>query len=468
MNVTRVTKLGVCVLIGILIWNCRIPMGFTTMAWHLFAIFAATIISFMLRPLSLGALTFIALTVAAITRTLTLADALSGFGSSIVWLIVAAFLFSRAFVKSGLGPRIAYQLTARFGGSALSLGYILALSDFIVSPAIPSNTARAGGIFFPIVRSLAESFDSRPGPTARRIGAYLIQTVYQADIVACAMTMTAMAGNVLIVTLASKVAGVSLTWGMWALAAVVPGMISMAIMPALVYNLYPPELTRTPGAKLTATSALKAMGPMRTAEKNLSAIFVLAVLGWASSKITGIDPTTVAMAAVCIMLLSNVISWEDVVDEKGAWDALVWMGGIYGLTDCLSKTGFFTAFAQSVGHSLHGLSWPIALLLLTIVYVYSTYAFASGVAHIASMYPVFLAVAVAVGAPPVLSALWLAYCSALYQGLTHYASGPSAIFFSAGYIDQPTWWRLGFLTLLFNLIVWTVVGSVWWKFLRLW
>jgi len=109
----------------------------------------------------------------------------------------------------------------------------------------------------------------------------------------------------------------------------------------------------------------------------------------------------------------------------------------------------------------------VALAVVTLIYVYSTYAFASGVAHITAMYPVFLTVAVTAGAPPVLAALWLAYCSGLYQGLTHYASGPSAIFFAGGYVDQGTWWRIGFLVMLLNLLIWGTIGSLWWKVLGL-
>ncbi len=461
-------RLGICILVGAALWLLPVPQGVKVQAWHLLAIFCATILGFILQPFSIGVLTFMGLTASMLGRVLKPSEAMSGFSSGVVWLIVAAFMFSRGFVKSGLGQRIAYLLMKRFGDSSLKLGYTLVFTNLLVSPAIPSNTARAGGIFFPIVRSLAEVFDSRPGPTSRKIGAFLIQVVYQGDNIACPITLTAMAGNVLMVTFAAKVVGVTLTWGLWAMAAIVPGIAASIVIPYFIYKYYPPEMTKTPEAKPAAIAALAQMGPMKIEEKVLTGVFIAAILGWATSQFTGLDATVVAMVAVCIMLLTSVLTWEDIVSERPAWDAFIWMGGIYGLADCLAKFGLFSALAQKVTSSLRGVPWMVAMVVITLIYVYSTYAFASGVAHIAAMYPVFLSVAVTAGAPPVLAALWLAFCSGLYQGLTHYASGPSAIFFAGGYVDQGTWWRIGFLVMLLNLIIWGMIGSLWWKVLGLW
>ena len=48
------------------------------------------------------------------------------------------------------------------------LRYALALSDLILAPATPSNTARVGGVIMPITTSLAKAFGSEPQDGPRK------------------------------------------------------------------------------------------------------------------------------------------------------------------------------------------------------------------------------------------------------------------------------------------------------------
>lgn len=464
----RWVKLIICFCTGAVLWFLPPPMGMELQSWHLLGIFLAAILSFILKPYSIGVMSFMAVTMTAMLGVLKPGQALSGYASGTVWLIVSAFLFSRSFIKTGLGKRIAYTLMSKFGSSSLKLAYALVFSNFIISPAIPSNTARGGGIMFPIVKSLAEAMDSRPGKTARKIGAFLIQCVCQSDNIACCVMMTAVSSNFLIVALAYNVAGVELTWGSWFVAAIVPGLVALLLIPLVLYKVYPPEMKDTRHAQTLARESLQEMGAMCGKEKLLLVIFFLAVLGWATAGITKLNATIIAMAAVCIMLVFDIINWTDVKTESGAWDTLVWMGGIFGLADNMGKLGTVKVLAEGIGTSLSGVPWLPALIVLFVVYIMSTYLFASGVAHTAAVYSATLAVAISVGAPPYLAALILAYGQGFSQSMTHYSSGPTAVFFSGGYVSQNTWWKLGGIIVLVNIIIWGGLGTAWWKVLGLW
>ncbi|SMC51133.1 anion permease [Sporomusa malonica] len=467
MNSKLMKALAVVVL-GAVLWFLPVPQGLKPEAWHLMAIFVATIFGFILQPLPIGAVALASVTFTALVGVLKPAEAISGFANTTIWLIVAAFLFAKGFIKTGLGRRIAFILIKAIGDSTLKLGYTLVLSDLIISPATPSNTARAGGILFPIVRSLCTAFGSEPGPTARKVGSYLMQTTYQGNAITSAMFMTSMAGNPLIALLAAKTLNIQLSWGQWALASVVPGLISILVVPYFLYKFYPPEIKKTPEAKALAAKELQNMGPMSWGEKIVALVFVGALILWSTSQYTKIDATVVALLAVVVMLATQVLEWKDVLDEKGAWDTLIWMGALVGLADYLSKLGFIPWFAKTMAASIVGIPWLQAFIVLTVVYLYAHYAFASLTAHITAMYPAFIAVAVAAGAPPYLVALALAFMSNLCMSLTHYAAGPSPIYFGAGYVDQGTWWRLGFMVSIINLVIWVGLGSMWWKVLGLW
>ena len=457
-------------IIGLLsiIWFLPVPIGLSVQAWHLFAIFAATILGFILQPMPLGAVALAGITFAALTGTLKPAAALAGFSNTTIWLIVSAFLFAKGFIKTGLGRRIAYKLIELFGSSTLKLAYTLVISDFIISPATPSNTARSGGIMFPIVRSLASAFQSEPGSTARKIGAFILITSFQADASIAAMFLTACAPNPLMATLAMQTASVDLSWGTWAMAAIVPGLLSMLIIPYFIYRVYPPEVKKTPEAQTIARQELADMGSMTRAEKIISLVFVGALFLWSSSQYTHLDATVVALLGVTVMLATEVLTWKDVLGEQGAWDSMMWMGAIVGLAEALNKEGFIPWFAQSVTGMLDGVSWIPTLSVLFLVYLYSHYAFASLSAHATAMYAAFLAVAVGAGAPPYLAAMGLAVLSNLMAGLTHYATGAAPIYFGTGFIEQKDWWRIGFVVSVLNFLIWIGIGSAWWKFIGLW
>jgi len=417
----------------------------------------------------MGAIGLISVVICVITKTTSLSEALSGYSNSTIWLVVSAILFVRGFINSGLGTRIAYTLVKHLGGSSIKLGYALLISDLIIAPATPSNTARAGGILFPIVRSLASVFDSEPNPeTRKKIGAYLTQTLYQSVVVTSMMFVTAIASNSLAVTFAKQVADVEISWFTWAFAASVPGIICLSVVPILMHKLYPPEIQETGEAKLFATKELEKMGPMAKKEKIVSFIFVAALILWATSSWTGLSATLVALLAVVVMIWLGAMSYQDAAGESMAWDNLLWMGTLIGLANLLAKFGFIKWFSTLIASSIVGVSWVTALYVLAIVYVATHYFFAGTSSHVTAMYAAFLTVAISAGAPPYYAALFLGFASVLCTGLTHYAMGPSPVLFGPGYVTQAEWWKLGLIFAVFNGVIWFGLGPFWWKLIGLW
>ena len=156
----------ITIAIGAIIWFMPVPAGVTVVAWHLAAVFIATVVGFILQPLPIGAVAFIAITFSTLSGLLKVGDALSGYGNSTIWLIVCAFLYSRGFIKSGLGKRIAFGIIKAIGKSALSLGYAIAFSELIISPATPSAT-KPELVSIPDAKQLAQKELDSMGPMSR-------------------------------------------------------------------------------------------------------------------------------------------------------------------------------------------------------------------------------------------------------------------------------------------------------------
>ena len=457
----------VTVLVAVIIWFLPIPAGVEEKAWHLLAIFLATIIGLILQPLPLGAVVLIGTTATALTNTLSITEAMTGYMNSTVWLIVAAFLFARAFSKTGLGRRVAYSFIRAFGSRTLGLAYALALTDLVLAPGIPSGAARTGGVLFPVVKSLATTYGSEPGPTAGRIGTFLMLSAYQVHAVTCAMFLTSMVANPLIAELTRKTVQIEITWAGWAIAALVPGLISFLIMPYLVFRLTKPEIRETPEAAYLAKTELSKMGPLTRHERVVLGVFLTVFALWITGSWTGLDATVVAFLGLCLMLILGTLTWEDVLAERAGWDALIWFGGLVGMAAMLSSLGLIPWFSKFVASHVSGWPWLPALGILALVYMYSHYFFASLAAHATAFFVPFLTVAVAAGAPPYFAALVFAFFSSLCVSLTHYGGGPSPVYWGAGYAGIKEWWTVGFIASLLFVVVWIGIGPFWWKVLGL-
>ncbi len=444
------------------------PIGIAPKAWQLFAIFIATIIGSIVRPASAGAVVLFGVCAIAVTGTMSPAEALRGYADPLVWLVLCAFFISRGVMKTGMGERIAYLFIRVLGRRSLGLVYALVGTDTLLASILPSNSARAGGVIFPITRSLAQAYDSHPGPSARRLGAFLMTAVYQCDVIACAMFLTGQASNVLIAKFAFDVSGVDLSYTKWFVGGIVPGLVSLLLVPLVLFRVAPPEVTHTPHATEFARAELKRMGPATRGEWMMLIVFVVVAMLWMTTAWHKINYAVVALMGVCFLLVTDVLAWEDVVGERAAWDVFIWYGGLVRMAEALGETGITKRFAEASASMTLGWSWGAALMVLLLVYFYAHYAFASITAHATAMFTPFLVVVLAAGAPPQLAVLALAYASNLDASLTHYGTTTAPIYFGAQYVSQREWWRLGLLTSGVTILVWGTLGPLWWKLLGWW
>ncbi|MGY0244535.1 DASS family sodium-coupled anion symporter, partial [Limosilactobacillus fermentum] len=399
------------VIVGVILWllTPMKPAAVPVAGWHMFALFVGTIIACITRPLPIGGVSILAFALTVLTGTLPMDKAILGFGNSSIWMIAMAFFIARGFIKTGLGRRIALNFVRLFGKKTLGLAYSLIGVDLIMAPATPSNTARAGGVLYPIIKSLAQSFGSDPKDgTERKIGSFLVFAEYHGDMITAAMFMTAMAANPLVQTLA-KSSGVNISWGGWFLAALVPGIISLIVVPWLIYKMYPPEIKETPNAKQWAEKELDQMGKMTLPEKLMAVIFIIALVLWMTGSLTKIDASLAAFLTLGLLLVVGVLSWTDVLHETGAWNTLTWFSVLVMMAGSLTTLGFIPWLSSSIGSMLHGMSWFLVLAILIVFFFYSHYLFASSTAHVTAMYSALLAVAISAHVPPMLAALLLGF-----------------------------------------------------------
>jgi DASS family divalent anion:Na+ symporter len=453
--------------VGAAIWLLPRPDGIDPRAWRLLAIFIATIVGLIAKPLPFGAVALAGIAATLATGTLAIDEALSGFANATVWLVVVALFLASGFIRTGLGERIACMLVSRFGRRTLGLGYSFVAADLVLAPMIPANTARAGGVVFPILQSLARTVVSGDSADERRTRAFLTLAAYNATVITSAMFVTAMVANPLIVQLAAD-QGIALTWTSWALAAAVPGATSLIVVPLVIYALTARGAAMQADAPEAARAALRRLGPMKPGERVMATVSIALLAAWIAGASTGLDPAAAAIMAVAALLVAGVLDWDAVAETEEAWSTLVWFATLVMMARYLGELGLIAWFTAEVRPLVDGVGWLTGFAGLVLVYFYAHYFFASMTAHISAMYAPFLAVALALGAPPVFAALVLAFASSLFASLTHYGTAAAPILFSGGHVALGAWWRIGLIVSVVNIAIWVGVGAAWWKLLGLW
>lgn len=456
-----IVRAAIPLLLGTAIALIPAPHGLAPQAWLYFAVFAAVIAALITEPLPAAACGLIGVAFLAVTglpfTPLQLASpgfklpaeaarwALAGFSNSTVWLIFGAFVFAMGYEKTGLGRRVALLLVRQLGGRTLGLGYAIALSDLVIAPFTPSNSARSAGMVFPIVRSIPGLYDSHPGESARRIGSYLMWVAFATTCVTSSMFVTALAPNLLALDLIKKATGIEVTWTEWFLGFLPIGGPLLLALPFLIYLLYPPELKRSADVPRWARAELVKMGRVSRRELTMAALALLALGGW----IFGghiVDATTVALAAIALMLICRIVSWEEILAHKPAWNVLAWFATLVVLADGLNKVGFVGWVGTRAAGAMAGYSPLAVMMLLVALFFVIHYLFASLTAHTTAVLPVILAAGVAVPDMPVRTfALLLAFSLGLMGVITPYATGPAPIYFGSGFIARKDFWRLGLI-----------------------
>nr|WP_276561644.1 DASS family sodium-coupled anion symporter [Bacillus sonorensis] len=453
----------ISIMIGTAFWFIHYPSGISPQGGHVLALFLATIVGCILNAAPLGLYAFIDVIILTVTHTVSAEVAFSGYSDSTIWLIVAAYCAAIGFTKTGLGLRIAYLFVKLFGKRTLTLGYALVLCELVMSPAIPSNTARGAGIIFPIIQQLAKSYGSDPKlGTSRKIGSFLIFLGFHTNLLTSAVFLTAISTSPIAVSLAEQ-AGIHISWGLWALAALLPAAVSLIVIPLVIYVLYKPEITEMPDAPVMAQKELEKMGPVKRSEIYMLLSFLVMILLWIFGNALGVSTTVAAFIGVTMLVFFGVIKWSDIPEQKSAWNLLVWLGPLLMMGAQMNRFGVIKWFSQTVGAEVHGLSWGVAFVVLGFVYYYSHYFFTSLIIHVNAFYAPFLAILVGMGAPPVASALYLAFLTALCAQPTNYGTLAGPLYFSSEYVSTKAWFGLGFAVSLLTFAIWTGLGLLWWN-----
>ena len=387
------------------IWLAPVPAGLTAPAWQLFAVFVAAISSVLLGAFPLLTASMIAAGTVVLTGTITPAQAFSGFANSSVLLVVTAFIIAQAVVKSGLGRRISLFMVSRFGGF----------------------------LMFCTMASLA---------------------------VSSALWMTATSANPVGVQIARQ-SGLQIGFGSWLLAASVPALIAIGLLPLFVAKIFPPGVGATPEAPAAARAEIAGMGPMSRDEWITAVTFVVMVAGWVFADTLKLNVTSIAFMGFGVLMLTDVLTMDDITKQGDTLATFLWLAVLVALSSQLNELGFMGYVGERLASQLGGMSWLTLYVTLIALYVAIHYMFVSQSAQVLALLGVFLDVGVRGGVPAPLMAFGLLFASSYFSVITPQGGSQNVIFVASGYLTQRELYKLGLLATLAFMAVFLLIGTPW-------
>ena len=128
----RLLRFSVCLLLAGILWFIPVSEDLPIKGWHIFSVFIAVIASFILRPYPIGAMVLFGLVGLMATRTITIEEALSGYGNKTVWLVGGCFSDCGECCSDGIRSAIGARVGQSLGEISFGVG-ILALRCGVVA-----------------------------------------------------------------------------------------------------------------------------------------------------------------------------------------------------------------------------------------------------------------------------------------------------------------------------------------------
>ncbi len=174
----------------------------------------------------------------------------------------------------------------------------------------------------------------------------------------------------------------------------------------------------------------------------------------------------VVLLVIALMLVSGVVDLKDIIDNKAAWEVLIYFTTLLTLADGLNQIGFVKWFAAMAAAPLAGQDPTLALIGLVTLFFWVHYFFSSLTAHTAAILPIVLALGKGIPGIPMTELVMLCCFGLGLMGvISPYATGPAPMFYGAGYISRGAFWALGLVFGLVYFLALVGIGMPWLRFL---
>jgi anion transporter len=388
--------------------------------------------------------------------------AFSGFADSSAWFLFGAICFGLMVGKSGLARRLAFTVMRRVGHSYARLLLGLIISNFLLTPVVPSGIARVV-IMAAIAMGLVDAFGVAKGSNIAR-GMFII-LVYQATIfdkmvIAGASSITARGAI-------EKFGGVRVLWSQWALAYLPCDIIVMIVAWRLTLWMYPPETATLPGGSDYLQREIRAMGPWSAAEMRAALLMAAAIGLWVTDFLHHIPAPMIGLGVglLSIMPRIGVLDTDDV--RKINYLPIFFVAAAVSLSNVLAQSRALDVLTTILFNGIQpfiGTSLISALVLYWAAFLYHI-VIGNEIAMLATSIPPLMIYAKQHGIDPL--TLGMIWTFGAGPKLFMYESAVLVVGYSYGYFDNKDLLKIGGLLSVVTALILLLLVPLYWPLIGL-
>ncbi|HUK99458.1 MAG TPA: DASS family sodium-coupled anion symporter [Nitrospirota bacterium] len=461
-------RLGVplAVICGILVLVTGKPASLSVAGHKSLALFASVFVLYLTEAIPLAITSILVVPAAVLMEITNTKNALSGFGSSTVYLIMGAFILGAAMVKSRLADRITYLIMKLLGDRARNILLGVVLANIVLAFLVPSTVARTA-ILLPICVGILQVFKTE-GRSNFAVALLLILAFTNSTISAGILTATT--PNPVTIGFIQNASGHLISFGEWFLYGFPPALFMTFFTFWLVSFMYKPEVDRIPGGSDYVAAKLTTLGSLNSNEKRSVYIFSLVVLLWVVGGWINVDATIACLVGVGLLFLPKIgfLTWED-ANKQISWSVLMVTGGGISLGDILVETGAAKWLAITIFHGLglSNLSLVMTLVIIMVIVNYLHVVFVGTTPMATALIPIVIGMAGVLNVNPVILALPAGMIIGGYPQLMFYNTMSNILVYGTGKVRVGDFPRTGFVLCTVACIVYALCAVTYWQWLGL-
>jgi len=428
--------------------------GLSPKALRFLAILTVLILFFIFEPVPLE-ITAICIGVFLVAFKIgSVKDVWAPYMHPVVVFIMCCLILAIALDKAGLTKRLGYYIVKKAGSSVTRFTFIIAVGLGISSSIMHDAAACAIGIatMLPLMRAVGIEPHTN---TARFM---LLSLAFACS---CGGMGTLVGGGRCMVSAAflKEFTGMELTFMDWTKYALPAALLTVPAAVFIVYLVYRPD----PKFKLPQFD--EDLGPWSPAEIKTLVVTVAVFAFWLTKNYHGLDYSVPGMLGVGALILTGVLTWDDIHENLEWGTALFIFGGGIALGLAMDSSGAAAYFANLFFPLVKGQGWLLLFVGVAVFGALVTNAMAN-VAAAALILPIVIPMAQLEGVNPTILALCLGMATS-FAMLLVIGCPPNAIAYSYRYFKAFDLTKVGLIATPLLLLILVGVAAGWWHILGL-